>query len=299
MKHEKNTTERKNKQSRKTGTATKTGKNTKDGKKTFSGSSKNSFSSDSNFGKKKFSSPPPKKNFGIENKPEKKKSSDNQEMRIGRFLSALGLCSRRESDSFLLEHEVMYKGRRITALNFYLPTTALLQIDKKEYRLENNTQVYLLNKPAGYICSHKSFKDQPSIFTLLPQEISRYFFAGRLDADSDGLVVVTNDGDLVYSLTHPSQKTRKLYLVHSSRPLSLSEQDKLLKGVFRRGEKLKADSIKKGKQPAHYFVELHSGKNREVRRLFEAVHVRVLKLTRLRMGEFSLDDIEEGKWRKL
>lgn len=220
------------------------------------------------------------------------------DMRIGRFLSRLGLCSRRESDVFLKEHEVVHWNKRITALNYYLPKDSVIWVDGKEYSLQKEQEIYLLHKPLGYVCSHKSFQDQPSIFTLLPKDISHYFFAGRLDANSTGLVVVTNDGDLVYSLTHPSKKTMKEYLVHCSRPLSTKEQEKLLAGVWDKKEKLKANSIVQQK-PAHYLLRLHTGKNREVRRLFASLQIRVLSLQRLQMGSFSLASLPEGKWQKV
>lgn len=220
------------------------------------------------------------------------------DIRIGRFLSKLGLCSRRETDVFLKEHSVVHLEKRITALNYYLPQDSTILVDDKTYVLQQTQEVYLLHKPLGYVCSHKNFKDQPSIFTLLPKEISHFFFAGRLDANSTGLVVVTNDGDLVYSLTHPSKKTVKEYLVHCSRPLSEAEQKKLLAGVWDKKEKLKVDSIVRQK-PAHYLLRLHTGKNREVRRMFASLQIRVLSLQRLQMGSYSLASLPVGKWQKV
>lgn len=223
-----------------------------------------------------------------------KAESFNTDIRIGKFLAALGLCSRREAAVYLQTHEVLYNDKKILVPNFYLHNDDVLKIDGKEYRLQEK-QIYLLHKPAGYVCSHRSFKNQPSIFELLPSDAKRFYFAGRLDADSQGLVVISNDGDLVYRLTHPSQKTIKKYLVHCSRPLSLQEQKKLLQGVYQGGERLKADSIEKH-SPAHYLVELHTGRNREVRRMMESLNIKILALTRLAMGEFALNDIPKGEY---
>ncbi len=219
------------------------------------------------------------------------------DIRIGRYLALTGACSRREAAEFLKEHQVVHAGKRIVAPNYHLSETDSIEINGKRVEPQTGKKVILLNKPAGYICSHKEHKGEKSIFRLLPDEMNRYFYAGRLDVESRGLVVLSNDGDLIFRLSHPKFKTPKRYMVRLSRPISPEEMEKTTQGIWDRGERLKADKILKGKKPALYEVILHEGKNREIRRIFGSLRVKVTDLCRTHLGPYALDDIVESEYK--
>ena len=220
-------------------------------------------------------------------------------MRIGKFLSRAGLCSRRGAADFLKENRVMYNDQVIERLDFDVAEGESVQVGEKTYKISNVPEVYILNKPPGYICSHKEHKNEKTIFRLLPDSINKYYFAGRLDEMSRGLVILSNDGDLIYKLTHPSMKAEKIYNVITSRPLSAQELAKMVEGVWCNGEKLKAKKITKLEKVAHYQWVLVEGKNRQIRRMVENVGAKVTDLFRLSMGEYKLNNLEPGKFRKL
>jgi len=220
----------------------------------------------------------------------------NANYRIGKFLAHAGLCSRRDAANFLNSHEVIYEGNRIHELNFHLSPDAIILVNGQPVRL-NQSQIVLLNKPPGYVCTHKEQKNQKSIFRLLPHEMSRFFYAGRLDEESRGLVILSNDGDLVFNLTHPTRETTKIYHVHVSRPLSEIEILKITNGIWSKKEKLQVDNIRPLLNPANYEIEIHEGKNREIRRIFDALFLQVNDLLRIKIGEYSIDGITEGNYR--
>jgi 23S rRNA pseudouridine2605 synthase len=228
----------------------------------------------------------------------KLEKSEDEAYRIGKFLAHAGLCSRREAAEFLELNEVFYENNRVTDLSFKVPVNATLNINKKPVSLEKS-QVVLLNKPRGYVCTHKEQKNQKSIFRLLSPEMKSFFFAGRLDEDSRGLVVLSNNGDLIFNLTHPKTETTKIYHVHSTRPLSNAELEKITRGIWSKGEKLMVDSIKPLKETAKYEIHLHEGKNREIRRIFEALGLTLNDLLRIKIDIYTLEGIPEGSFKIL
>jgi len=228
------------------------------------------------------------------------KSEPNSEnVRLSRFLSKAGLCSRRKAKEFLEHNKVFADGIQLKEPGQSISVHSSLIINGKSYKWRQIREVYLFNKPEGYVCSHKSHKSQPSIFSLLPEELNKLYFAGRLDQASCGLMVLSNDGDLIFELTHPSKKTEKKYFIHASRPISEAEINKMLKGVFDKNEKLKFDRIVPLSKPAHYEITMHTGKNREIRRVLGKFNIRPLKLKRLQLGAYKLKSLPEGKYRKI
>jgi len=220
-------------------------------------------------------------------------------MRIGKFLSRAGLCSRRGAAEYLKENSVTCDNQTIDRLDFDVPENSSIQVGGKTYDISKTTEIYLLNKPPGYICSHKEHRGEKNIFRMLPKGTEKYYFAGRLDVMSRGLVVLSNDGDLIYQLTHPSFSTEKTYNIKVSRPLSDEELKKMTQGVWCNGEKLKAKNITKLAKLAHYQWVLVEGKNRQIRRMVESLGLRVTDLLRLSMGKYKLDNLEAGKFKKL
>ncbi|MDH5718040.1 MAG: pseudouridine synthase [Spirochaetia bacterium] len=217
-------------------------------------------------------------------------------IRIGRFLSRLGLCSRRTADKFLLNHKVILNENIITSPAEKVSVNDILIIDGKKYQWPQKQHIILLNKPEGYVCSHRRFKNQPTIYELLPEEYKSLFFAGRLDFNSRGLVILSNNGDLIYELTHPSKKVKKVYHVRLNRPISETEIQKTLTGMWDKNEKLRFDKMKKLDKPAHYEIILHTGRNREIRRVIKKLNVSIISLCRVELGSYKLNDIKEGNY---
>ena len=225
-----------------------------------------------------------------------KKTSD---MRIGQFLSHAGVCSRRASSTFLRENEVIYQDERITRPDIRVDLNGPDVIINGKKITVKKREILLLNKPPGYVCTHKEQKNQKSFFRLLPPVYSSFFFAGRLDIDSRGLMVLSNDGQFIYELSHPSGEQKKIYHVHTSRPLASQEKNEIVKGFFIQGEFLKADQIEPLDMPSHYKFVLHHGKNREIRRLLEKFSVETLDLFRVQFADFSVEGIQEGEYRSV
>lgn len=225
-------------------------------------------------------------------------------IRIGKLLARAGLVSRRGAAEFLAQHVVLVDGNRIHDLNFYLDDTRLadheLRVDGKVISMGVADEVLLFHKPRGLVCSHKHQKERGNelrtIFDDLPPAYAAWFFAGRLDVNSEGLMVLSNDGDHIYDLSHPSKRVLKKYRVQTTRPLSAAEIARCLKGVIDKGEKLKFEKMIPGSVPAEYEVWLREGKNREIRRLIERLGVFIRKLVRLELGPYVLGDMPPGAY---
>ncbi len=226
---------------------------------------------------------------------------ENPEYRIGRALSYLGICPRRNTPEFLKENTVLHKGVRIVDLNYTLDIkeNSFLEINGKQVPFNSNLEYYLFHKPPGYVVSRKEQKNQKSVYRLLPETMQTFFYAGRLDVESRGLVLFSNDGDFIYRMTHPSGKTVKKYRVHTSRPLSDREMAAARKGVNFKSERYRFLLLEKLEKNAHYEIHLEEGKNREIRKVMEKFGVDVLDLFRYAMGNYQIGNIPEGKWRKV
>lgn len=170
-------------------------------------------------------------------------------------------------------------------------------------RVKPQQRVYLLlNKPAGILCTSRDPGGRPTFRDLLPPVPSRVYTVGRLDRDSEGLILVTNDGLLAQRLSHPRYGIRKTYRVIADRPLAPEEEQCMLDGVPSQGEKLRALNIRRMKTAARgaaYELVLGEGRNRHIRRMFEALGVRVRRLQRVALGPLTLGQLESGACRPL
>lgn len=223
-------------------------------------------------------------------------------MRIGKLLAKAGLAPRRATADFLRDHAVTINGERITELNYNTSDdqTIDLKVDGKTIRWAEGDQVILFNKPAGVVCSHRSQhirgKELKTVFDFLPSQYKTWFFAGRLDVSSEGLVVLSNDGDHIFQLSHPSHGTVKKYFVRTSRPLSPADCLRAEKGVMDKGEKLRFEKVIPLPIIAQYEMHLKEGKNREIRRVLEKLGVFARQLRRIELGPYVLGNLESGKF---
>jgi 23S rRNA pseudouridine2605 synthase len=156
----------------------------------------------------------------------------------------------------------------------------------------------MLHKPAGFVSTRKDDHARDTVFDLLPQKFSRLFNIGRLDAQTEGLLLLTNDGDLALALTHPRYETDKEYEVTLDRPWDPALAPKLLRGIFLNGQRARIARLH-SVSPTRLRVVLQQGINRQIRRMFEAVGYRVKHLLRVRVGNLRLADLSRGHWRVL
>lgn len=220
----------------------------------------------------------------------------NNTLRLGQYLARAGLCARRDAALFLKEHVVKHNGEIIDRLDYRLNENDILEINGENVAPIPELVILLLNKPVGYVCTHKSQYNQKTIFSLLPKEIGRLFIAGRLDSDSRGLLLLSNHGNFVNKISHPKFGIEKTYIVTTSRPVTEKEKLEMKNGIFEGKDKLRFLDIRDGNVPARYKVILNEGKNREIRRVFKYFNVHVKDLERISIGPYKMGDLPEGKF---
>ena len=221
--------------------------------------------------------------------------------RIQKIIANAGICSRREAEKLIEAGKVRVNGKTVELGTKALPTDAIFVNNKPILKTKEEPITLILNKPKGIICSNSDPFATQTVFDLLPSDLQkkRLFCAGRLDKDSEGMLVITNDGALANQLTHPSANIIKRYRVTLNKDLKPNDIPKLLEGIEFEGEFLKADKIvpaptdKEGDR-RKLEVHLSHGKKREIRRLFEAHRYYVKKLVRIQIGKIQLKNIAKG-----
>ena len=222
------------------------------------------------------------------------------EMRLNRFLAQSGLCSRREADDFITAGLVTVNGQIVTQLGTkVLPTD---EVKFNDSRVQGEKKVYLvLNKPKGYVTSLDDPHAGKTVMDLVEGACTeRIYPVGRLDKNSLGLLLFTNDGDLTKQLTHPSYKKKKIYQVTLDKPLARADMDRIAEGITLEDGEIFADEIsyvKENKQEIG--IEIHSGRNRIVRRIFEFLGYTVTKLDRVYYAGLTKKNLKRGAWRFL
>ena len=222
------------------------------------------------------------------------------EMRLNRFIAQSGICSRREADDFITAGVVSVNGVIVTELGTkVLPTD---EVKFNDSRVQGEKKVYLvLNKPKGYVTSLDDPHAGKTVMELVEGACTeRIYPVGRLDKNSLGLLLFTNDGDLTKQLTHPSYKKKKIYQVTLDKPLTRADMDKIAEGVTLEDGEIFADEIsyvKENKQEVG--IEIHSGRNRIVRRIFEFLGYTVTKLDRVYYAGLTKKNLKRGAWRFL
>lgn len=228
------------------------------------------------------------------------------EIRLQKILSQKGLCSRREAERLIIDGRVKVDGQPAHLGQKVDPALHDIVVNGRSIRtLSQPRTVIAINKPVGYTCSNDDVHAEKLIFELLPREYRglKLFVAGRLDRDSSGLVIVTNDGDLAHKLTHPSNQIQKRYHVKFAPALSGGEFEWFLEGQKDEGELLRFERIITPPKKTGPFFELdvilNHGKKREIRRLFAISGREVGSLQRLSIGGFRVSGIPTGAYKKL
>ncbi len=222
------------------------------------------------------------------------------DMRINRYLALCGFGSRRAVEDLIRGGAVTVAGEVVYDLGRRIGDGEEVKVLGKPARPPEAPDYVILNKPKGYLCSARDPFDRPTIYRLLPAAFKSLHYAGRLDYNSRGLVLLTNDGGLTQSLLHPSREVPRAYAVRIRKPLAEKDAETLLSGVdIGFGSPAMAASVRQLEDQYCYEIVLKEGKNREIRRMLEAVGYRVVDLQRIRFGALELGDLPEGAWRRL
>ena len=217
-------------------------------------------------------------------------------VRLQKFLADAGICSRRAAEQLIAQREVWVNGVVATLGQKIDPATDKITVEGSQVRAKTQPKITLaVHKPRGLICSNDDPYNPETVFSLLPRPLAqhRFFCAGRLDKDSEGLVILTTDGDLAQRLTHPSNLVTKRYLVVLEKAFSRDRIPRLLSGVTIEGERLKVEyanliNVGPGGLATSIDVHMHHGKKREIRQLFLALGHPVKRLKRYQIGAFPL-----------
>ena len=218
-------------------------------------------------------------------------------MRLNRFLAAAGLGSRRHCDELIAAGRVTINGNTCTDFSVEPNPRDHVKVNGKLVHVAPPLTI-MLHKPAGFVSTRRDPRARDTIFDLLPAKFSRLFNIGRLDAQTEGLLLLTNDGDLAQRLTHPRYEIEKEYEVILDRPWDPGLTSKLLRGIFLDGQRAQIAQLH-SISPVHLRVVLAQGINRQIRRMFEAVGYSVKRLVRIRIGPVRLGDLPRGHWRAL
>ncbi len=228
-------------------------------------------------------------------------------MRINKFLAEQGIASRRGADEIVAEGRVLLNGKVANAGDDVGPNDTV-ELDGKILSHKVKYEYYLLNKPKGCVCTvndRKEDKERPrkTVMDFLPAGAGRVYPVGRLDYDTEGLLILTNDGDLAYRLTAPQSEIPKTYLVRIEGSVTPVQLNRLRAGVeIEKGvvtKKCKINVVETDKNYTKLHVVLTEGKNREVRKMFEVIGKEVTFLKRIRIGELTLSGLDRGQVRRL
>lgn len=232
-------------------------------------------------------------------------SGPDSRVRLNKYLAANGVASRRRADELIAAGEVMVDGEIVTALGTQIdPATQLVEVDGVRLRPEGERhRYYLLNKPSGVVCTSDPREARPRAIDLITdRKKGRIYTVGRLDEETVGLVILTNDGELANRISHPRYGIEKTYRVVLSGPLDEAALKKLRAGVRLSDFKASFSRVrvlKRGERQSVLLLSLNEGKNREIRRVFARLRLPVRDLRRVRIGNLDDRGLKVGHWRPL
>jgi len=223
-----------------------------------------------------------------------------QPIRLQKYLADCGLGSRRACEKLIVQGIVAIDGETVQELG--------TKVDPAIQRVTCNGQAVateapvtlLLNKPVRVICTSHDPQGRQTVLELLSDLPARVYTVGRLDFMSEGLILVTNDGELAHSLTHPRYHVEKVYRVWINKPLSVQQLEKMKHGLPSEGETLKVLEIEegaKGRNGFEYLITLGEGRNRHIRRMIDFFDLKIFQLQRISIGPLKLENLKPGEWR--
>ena len=224
----------------------------------------------------------------------------NAEVRLNRYIANAGICSRREADDIIKTGEIRVNGTVVTEMGYQVQPGDIVKYGNKKLNREKMVYV-LVNKPKDFITTTEDPEERKTVMDLVKNACEeRIYPVGRLDRNTTGLLLLTNDGELADKLTHPSNEIEKLYQVEIDKPLTQEHLDLILKGVTLEDGEIKADELAIVTPDGMVVgIKIHSGRNRIVRRVFESLGYEVLKLDRTTFAGLTKKDLPRGSWRFL
>lgn len=224
-------------------------------------------------------------------------------MRLQKYMAKCGVASRRKSEEFISQGLVSVNGKTIITPGYIVnPEKDIVKVNGKKISMEKDKLYIMLNKPVGYVTTMKDEKNRKVVTDLIEDVDERIYPVGRLDIDSSGLLLLTNDGDLTYRLTHPSNEILKRYIVIVEGVPNRAELQRFRKGININGKKTAPASVKIAKRyedESILDIRIHEGRNRQVRKMCEIINHPVKKLKRVSVGEIELGGLQIGNWRYL
>ena len=229
------------------------------------------------------------------------KKVDDGSMRLNRFIAHAGICSRREADTFIIAGSVEVNGKVVSEMGYKVLPGDSVKFDGRLLTPEKMEYV-LLNKPKNFLTTTEDDKGRKTVMDLISNSSkSRLLPVGRLDRNTTGLLLFTNDGDMAAKLTHPRYAIRKIYHVVLDRALKVSDLQQIEKGIELEDGPISVDAVSyiAGATKREVGLEIHSGRNRVVRRIFEHLGYEVSKLDRVMFAGLTKKDLPRGQWRVL
>lgn len=222
-------------------------------------------------------------------------------MRLNKYIAASGICSRRKADELIEQGVVSVNGKKITELGFSVSEKDKVFINNELIRPKKH-EYYKFYKPTGYITTADDEKDRKNIYDLLPSNMKQLKPVGRLDKDSSGLIILTNDGDLINELTHPSIKVPKIYIVSVNGKVHLHHLEKMAQGIkIEEGKIAYADSqiIDSKNKNTTLKIILYQGLNRQIRKMFDMLGFEVISLKRIQHATIELEGLQKGQFKPI
>ncbi len=221
--------------------------------------------------------------------------------RLNKYIASSGLCSRRKADELIESGVVSVNGKTVTELGFLVQPKDKVFVNKKLIHPEKH-EYYRFYKPAGYITTSDDEKGRKTIYDILPESMLHLKPVGRLDKDSTGLLIMTNDGELINELTHPSVKVPKIYLVTVNSQLTRAELEKLANGIEIEPNKIAYADIEvlvMDSKHTEMRITLYQGLNRQIRKMFEHIGHEVKTLKRIQHATLTLDGLKRGEFKPI
>lgn len=222
-------------------------------------------------------------------------------VRLNKYIASSGLCSRRKADDLIEKGSVSVNGKVVTELGFLVQPKDKVFVNKKLIAPAKH-QYYRFFKPAGYITTKEDDQGRKTIYDLLPENLYNLKPVGRLDKDSTGLLILTNDGDLINALTHPSVKVPKVYLVTINSSIHRYELEQLANGIELEPGKIAYADIEVLEMDSSHTemrITLYQGMNRQIRKMFKAVGYEVKTLKRIQHATLTLDGLKRGEFKPI
>lgn len=224
-------------------------------------------------------------------------------MRLQKYLAACGVASRRGAEKLIQNGHVAVNGNTVTQMGVQVDEDMdEVSVDGSVVRVESKKYYIMLNKPVGYVTTVSDEKGRPTVMDLVSDISARLYPVGRLDYDTEGLLLLTNDGDLTYQLTHPKHEIAKTYVAEVTGNISMDTLNALRRGILLDGVKTapaEVEVVGATQYGTKLEITIHEGRNRQVRRMFEELGCIVKKLRRIREAGLNLGHVPLGRWRKL